>query len=258
MKRERTIESEKTRYYVIGTFPEDSSSIIYLSGNLEPYEVARIFMALQFRAYEVFGYEFDLSPLEFSTVLIQKYNFRKEQIIPLSDETTELWVANLRDDDISTVANIFGLERESEYLLIELFNARSCDDLFINVTPMLPKWGFEAGIEPLSLQVTHNGVLVNGTDYLTDCDKEKIRSHFKKVKFYGEYGIFFSFRDFPPYQYSFEWDGRCINICEVKEYEDVQTEVIKKLRLGYFITFGDMKEIDLNDYELLKRKMRLR
>ena len=90
-------------------------------------------------------------------------------------------------------------------------------------------------------------------------EKEKIKKFYSKAIFYGDEGVFFDFNDFLPYEYSFSWDGRHITICEVREYEDAPTEVLREMKIGYYLTSRDLEQINirLKDFEILRRKMRL-
>lgn len=128
------------------------------------------------------------------------------------------------------------------------------------VAAKLPKWAEDIYIAPLTLQVTHGGVLIQGLALLAEEERVRIRNFYSKCKFFDKDLTFFDFKDFPAFQYSFSWDGRRVSVLQVIESDEKATEIIKEMNIGYFIDNIDLKLPISNarDLHLLKKKMRLR
>lgn len=253
----------KKHYYIIKSKQLKDSETSIVSGNVKLEKVKLIFFYLQYKAFEDITYDIELKPKDFAKLLVDYYGFTEEKMILVKENIYELDLPNIWNELIREIElPIDGDDiknSEAEYKLIDIYNSYSKNFIFINASFKLPKWAFEQALDPLSFHVTHNGVLIKGINMINPRDKEKIKEYYEKVVFYGEDNIFFDFNDFPPYKYSFSWDGRHISICEVKEYEDLPTEVMREMKIGYYLTSNELKPIDikLKDFEILRRKMRL-
>lgn len=174
-------------------------------------------------------------------------------------DLVQLWNENIARVD-SIVCNPGFQNQDAENALIKIVEEKHAERfLFINATLRLPKWAEDMYIEPLTLQVTHNGVLIEGLSLLTVEERKKILAFYPQSKFFDNNCLFFDFKDFPPYQYSFSWNGRHICVMEVKESDHAATEIIKQMNIGYYLCGVDMglPINNLQDLQKLKGKMRL-
>lgn len=253
----------KRYYYLIYSGQLHRSETCLVSGNIKPEQVKLIFLYLQHKAFNDITYDIELRPKDVSSLLVDFYGFKEERLVLVDEMVHELNLLNTWNESIDKIEfpidDYSIMNINAEYKLIDIYNNYSKDFIFINASLNLPKWGFELFSKPLSLHITHNGALIRGINMLDTKEKEKIKKFYNKAIFYGDEGIFFDFNDFPPYKYSFCWDGRHITICQVREYEDAPTEVLREMKIGYYLTSEDLAliNIKLKNFEMLKRMMRL-
>ncbi len=256
------MQDYKKYYYLITSSHLHQPETCIISGNMKPEQVKLIFLYLQDKAFENITYDIFLSPKDLANLLINFYGFSKEKLVLVDKKIYELDLLNIWNESIDQIE--FPIENDdivnidAELKLIDIYNSYSKDFIFINANANLPIWAYKYYVDPLSLHITHNGALIRGISMMDTKEKEKIKEFYNNAVFYEDEDIFFDFKDFPPYEYSFSWDGRHITVCQVQEYEDAPTQVLREMKIGYYLTSQDLLSVNvkLKDFEILRRKMR--
>jgi hypothetical protein len=235
----------------------------FIFGAMKKEELERLIFYFQCKVYGDITDILFLDKDAIIKLLIKYYGFREERMILVNShidkiDLIDIW--NRRADDFENVINDPGYaDSEVENEILDAANNYPDRFLFINAAARLPKWAEEIHLEPLSLSVTHGGVLIQGLHNLLPEDRKRILSFYPKCRFFDDDKLFFSFKSFPAYNYSFGWNGRHITISEVEETEDKPTELIRQMNIGYYLNNIDFKFPinSMKEFSIIMKKMRL-
>ncbi|SDK91700.1 hypothetical protein [Natronincola ferrireducens] len=249
-------------YYVIIDDETDEEGVIVSSHN-NPEEAKKLIFYFQAKVYNDICDNIHLDKEDVSNLLTQYYGFRRERLFDANQRIETIELISVWDEMIDSFDKIFteakyqNIDVEDE--LLEIIEEHDNFFIFINAATNLPNWVEDIYIEPLTMKVTHNGVLIQGLELLSDEEADRIQEFYPKAKFFDANTLFFNFKDFPPEKYTFGWNGRHITIQEVQEYPDKPTEIIRQMNIGYYLNTMDMRLPikTLKDLQMLKKKMRL-
>ncbi len=197
-------------------------------------------------------------------LLVVHYGFIRKSVVDSSKTIEVIDLVQVWNENIEHIYRVYNNSIFNSLSLVEDDLLKSLEKhaetfIFINVAAKLPKWAEEIHLEPLTLQVTHGGVLIQGLSLISEEERNKILSFYPGSTFYDKGNIFFSFKHFPPYQYTFTWNGRHISVKQVKESDQADTEIIKQMNIGYYLNYVDLNLPinNLKELNILKKKMRL-
>ncbi|ADU32103.1 hypothetical protein [Evansella cellulosilytica] len=248
-------------FYCIKDHLKDSDDI-FISTTKNVDEVKNIILFMQAKVNVDISEEIYLNSEDIVQLLIDHYDCARKTVIDSSKPIEMIELVQLWNDNIENIERIV-LHPDNQQAQVEDAILKRLEKhakfLFINAAVKLPKWAENTSIEPLTLQVTHNGVLIQGLSVLTEEERGKMLQFYPASKFYGNHSLFFSFKDFPPYEYSFSWNGKHVTVMHVHESDHAATEIKKQMNIGYYLTESDLNLPinSLTDLQKLKTKMRL-
>jgi hypothetical protein len=196
-------------------------------------------------------------------LLEKHFGCARQRVVDLGRGMEEIDLVKLWNNNLERMDSIVADPKFSctsvEHDLLKMLDKHADNFMFIDVSAKLPKWAEDSYIAPLTLQVTHNGVLIQGLALVTEETRKQLLAFYPGSKFFDEDSLFFHFHDFPPYQYSFSWDGRRVSVMQVKESDHAASEIIKQMNIGYYLHACDLKlpVNNLRELQILKKKMRL-
>ncbi|GEM_PF-5839885 len=255
--------SDSKRYVYKLIEHKTDENIKCVSGYMDINELSKLIFYIQARVHNEIAEEILLGVDEIADILVKKYGFSVEETIKEHSDIQTIDFIDVWDELIDYYNEIYYDEAYQKVdITDELLNGLgsfSSYFIYIDVGARIPKWAEDTVIEPLTMAVTHGGVLISGLNFISDKEHIRIREFFPKVEFFDENTMFFSFINFPAYKYTFKWTGRNVSISEVNEFEDKENEIIKTMNIGamlqnqdYSLPINSKKQLDI-----VKKKMRL-